>query len=798
MNHSNEETYYFSETDVDYNKIIAKYLQYKYWFLGTILVFVLGAFFYLRHTPSTFRSAASIKLLTEAESTIPSLADMSPFSNNEINHENEIEILSSYRLMKRVVQKMNLTRRFARVERFKTVEIENLPFDFEQKIHPDNIGHDMLFEVRINPGGLVVKDFLNNETPEQAFKNFSTRSRTHSLPFEIEIPASERKKLLEKSEKHSFQIAFSSVHTAALSLQNQITVKRVGNYSDIMELSLTGVLKEKNEQILNTLIESYNEDGVKDKQMVDQFTIDFINQRFVSLKKELDAIEERKKEFKQKNELIDLEFDVPMSLTDQGRTNFGVFELENQELLIKMLRESLQRKNSDLLPANIGLENSTVNDIVDRYNAVALERNKLSKSGGVNNPNVQLMDSSLKEMRDNLVRSLDDFSGQIQASKKQWILRNETFDANVAALPSLEKQLREIERSLKTKENLYLFLLEKREAAAIQLAVTEPIVKIVDYALTSQYPASPNVKITYTFVIGLGFLIPFTIIYVLFKTDNTLYNKKDIAKAVPNAKIIGEIPLISESNTTLHADPNDRSILAEAARILASNVEYTLPKKEKGKGQVILCTSSIQGEGKSFVAMNLSLAMAGLKKKVLLVGADLRNPQLHKYLGLDKKEGGLVNFLLDPSYDWKDRLITGFKENPTHRTLIAGVVPPRPTQLLNNGHLDKLLEEAKKEFDFIILDSAPTLLVTDTLLMGHLVDATVYLCRANHTDKNLLEYFHQILREKKLCNPSFVINGLGPKNAYGYGYGYKYGYNYGYSYGYVEDVKKKKSWKDFI
>jgi len=435
---------------------------------------------------------------------------------------------------------------------------------------------------------------------------------------------------------------------------------------------------------------------------------------------------------------------------------------------------------------------------------MVLERTKLLNSGGANNPNVLLLNKSIAKFRANLNRSLNDYSKQIEESIKQWKLRNQQYDNNVASLPLKEKQLREIERKQKIKESLYLLLLEKREIAAIKLAVTEPIVKVVDYALSSAGIVATKSKIVYTAGIALGLLLPFSVLFVLFAMDTKIHNRKDIEKEVSDANIIGEIPEVPRSQALLYTNPNERTILAEATRILSANLEFFLSKKgkEKGKAHVVLCTSSIQGEGKSFAAMNLSLAMSSLNKKVLLIGGDLRNPQIHKYLKIDKKRGGLVNYLMDNSYDWKSSIIKSFENHPTHEILIAGILPPRPTQLLTNGNFEKLIEEAKSSYDYIVIDSAPTLLVTDTLLMAHLADVTIYLTRANHTDKKLIAFYKDLKQKGKLKNLAIVINGLGPKNAYGYGYGYKYGYkygyNYGYSYGYSEKVDKKKTWRNIF
>ena len=197
-----------------------------------------------------------------------------------------------------------------------------------------------------------------------------------------------------------------------------------------------------------------------------------------------------------------------------------------------------------------------------------------------------------------------------------------------------------------------------------------------------------------------------------------------------------------------------------------------------------MSTSTIKGEGKTFIALNLSLALASLNKKVLLVGADLRNPQIHNYINVDKSSAGLTNYLFDNTFPWKSSVKNYFEELPTHSVLIGGAIAPNPVQLLTNGNMETFINEAKKSFDFIILDCAPTLLVTDTLLISQLADATVYITRANFTEKELLEFPKKLIEEEKIKNVGFVLNGLGSGKAYGYGYGYTYGYKYGYNYGY--------------
>lgn len=260
--------------------------------------------------------------------------------------------------------------------------------------------------------------------------------------------------------------------------------------------------------------------------------------------------------------------------------------------------------------------------------------------------------------------------------------------------------------------------------------------------------------------------------------DTKLHGKEDITKVASKIPVIGEIPDLKKKKDIIFTDPNDRSALAESFRILSSNVDYILPIKNGEKGKVIYCTSTIKGEGKTYVSLNLSLALSSINKKVLLIGADLRNPQIHTHIHVDKQKSGLSNYLHDINYNWKDSLINGFEKHPNHHIILSGSIPPNPAHLLTNGRFKKLIEEAKEEYDYIVVDTAPTILVTDTMLISQLADATIYLARANYTEKNLLKFSKELSESGKLKNMAYVINSVGASKSYGYGY--NYGYNYGY------------------
>ena len=390
--------------------------------------------------------------------------------------------------------------------------------------------------------------------------------------------------------------------------------------------------------------------------------------------------------------------------------------------------------------ANIGIENVSINGLISDYNTAVINRDKLIRSGGENNPMVQLAIAEVQNLKSSIDRSLKAYSAQVTASLNQLKTKNRRLAGRVSQIPEQERLFKAIDRQQKIKESLYLLLLQKREEAAINLAITEPSIKEVELALSSMRPISPKPTIVYAGALLAGLLIPFGVLYLIFMLDTKLHSKDDIAEVTTQIPVIGEIPDLRKKKNIIFNDPNDRSPLAESFRILSSNVDYVLPVKEGEKGKIIYCTSTIKGEGKTYVSLNLSLALSSINKKVLLIGADLRNPQIHTHISEDKQKPGLSNYLHDVDYNWQDALISGFDKHPNHRIILSGSIPPNPAHLLTNGRFKKLIEEAREIYDYVVVDTAPTILVTDTMLISQLADVTIYITRANYTEKNLLKF----------------------------------------------------------
>jgi len=767
------------EDKYDLKKELFKYLFFWRWFVVSIILCVIISFFYLRYSHNIYSTSAKIKILDKKEASLelPSASDL--FSNNKINLENEIELLSSYTILNKVIEKQNLNANFYSVGDIMTTRTARLPFDFEQIISNDSIQEELVFEIYFNNEGIEIND-INTDTT-YLFNTYSTYTIPHSLPFNI----SWDKTSALSSNESIYKIIFSTTKNTVSRLKKSLSLTKLGKESDIILLKIDNESSEYSEIILNTVIDVFNKDGVSDRQMIHKRTIDFVNERYIRLSNELDSIEIQKQLYKLQNNLIDITANSSLSLELSSKSNQQLLDLENQIAIAKLLNESFKNKNYDLLPANIGINNSKINFLITDFNTIILERKNLIISAGLNNPSVLQLDRAINDNRANIIRTVSNYMTQLKQTKRQLTLQSKKLNNDVSNLPEKEKILRAIERSQVIKESLYLFLLQKREEAEVSFAVTEPTIKVIEYALSSNIPISPKKQITLLATLLIGILIPFGSIYLILLFNTKIQLKQDVEELNIGASVIGELPLIDDNESKLFQNPKDRNTLAESFRILTSNVNYLLPQNTgTTDGKVILSTSSIKGEGKSFVALNLSLSLSSLDKKVLLIGADLRNPQLHKYLGVDKTREGLTSYLHNSNFDWKTTLLNKFEHLPKHNTLLTGLIPPNATQLLSNGNFEKILLEAKKEYDYIVIDTAPTLLVTDTLIISDNADVVIYVCRSNYTEKEIFNFPKELIRDGKIKNAGLVINAVGANSRYDYGYSYKYGYSYNYGYGY--------------
>ena len=766
------------------------YLRYWYYFLISVVICFFVVKYYLNHTVPVYESKAKVKIIDDSKNSIVLPTSAALFGKSKVNLDNEIEVLKSYRLLEQVAKNLNLNIQYYNVGYLNNIEIwKNRPFTIDWL--DTSVGMDdksISFEIEITNEGYKVVNSASASSSK--VHPFNSVQYINKIPYKLSLQIGTN---LKQLKGRKFLIVHASLESVALNLSKSLNIANSNKNSDVLILSLVGANRDKSEIILNEVITQFDIDGLNDRRLVSQRTIDFVNTRFKSLEKQLDSVETNKANYKRNNELTFIDADASTATLGKINSTDGVFQVETQIALSKVLEQTVKSdKKLGLMPANIGLTNGSINSLITEYNTVVLERERQSLSGLSNNPVIQSLNSKLTSLKANIVESIKSYQQELQVSLSKNDYVKKSSNQKFSAIPNNEKVLRNIERQQNIKETLYLLLLQKREEAAVNVAIASSSIKIIDYAMTSSSPVAPKKPTYYLLSVLIGLLVPFSILYIRFLFDDKLHTKEDVLKLTRNKIILSEIPHINGENRLTGL--NDRSILGESFRILRTNLTYIFPLKNESVGQTILITSTIKGEGKTFTALNLSISFSIMNKRVLLIGADMRNPQLHNYLNIQKNQHGLQNYLHDMSVDWHST-VYNYLDNTNLDIILSGVIPPNPAELLSNGRLEKLVEEAKKEYDFVIIDTPPTLLVTDTLVISHLADTTLYVVRADFTPKKILEFSVNLSEKGKLKNMAYVINNVGSnyKGYATYGYNYKYNYAYGYGYGYDAEMGAKKS-----
>ena len=570
--------------------------------------------------------------------------------------------------------------------------------------------------------------------------------------------------------------------------------------TSVVTVSIKNTNKKRGEDFINKLVEIYNKNANNDKNEVAQNTARFIDERISVINQELGTTEQELESFKREAGLTDLSSDAQLAVSEQSAYEKLCVENGTQLNLVQYLSEYIQKPENaaTTLPANVGLNDETLSGLITQYNALILERNRLLRTSSETNPVVRRLDSNIQDMRAGILTTIASVRKGLLITKADLDRQAGKYAGRISNAPAQERRFVSIQRQQEIKAGLYLMLLQKREENNIALAATANNAKIIDDALADDFPVSPQSKKIYmmAFVLGLG--IPVAIIYILNLLSYRIEGRADVER-LTNVSIIGDVPLNdSEDKHAIAVRENDNDIMAETFRSLRTNLLFMLGDPDR---KVILVTSTMSGEGKTFIASNLAVSLALLGKKVIIVGLDIRKPGLNKVFRIHHKEKGITGFLSAPqSTDLRSMILPSEVSDNLH-VLPGGAIPPNPTELLARKSLDDAIELLKKDYDYVVLDTAPIGMVTDTQLIARVADISVYVCRADYTHKNDYQLINELYANKRLPGLCTVINGLDmKKKKYGYYYGYgkygryygygkKYGYGYGYGYGDTSDSK---------
>jgi tyrosine-protein kinase Etk/Wzc len=788
-------TNFESDPNLSLKDQIYQYLRHWPWFLLSVIIFLFVGYMYLRYSTNEYRATTKI-LIKDTQgggglSELSALGDLDVLGNSYNTVENEMEILQSNRLINQVVENLDLNIVYARSGNIKTTNIykknpvkltllDNAAGYLSKKsisfiVQPVD---EEFFKVKIQDDNTYVTHSYGSEFYIEDLNLVLVPNNANFTGLGIE-PIDTTK------EWEELFITISPIVNTTKSIKSKLSVTKADKRGSVLELSLTDPIREKAEDILDNLVVVFNQDAIKDKNEVAQNTAQFIDERLADIQKSLDSLERGIQSFKTSENLTDLVAESALNLQSSAGIGREVVEAETQLKIAELLKTKLEEDSFDFIPENVGLKSLDLQQSSTTYNALIQEYLRFKGNATSVNPVLKQLSNEIERLKGTILLSLNNVINSMRLQKQSLNKELNRVSGKIADIPENERVNRDIERDRVVVEAVYLLLNQKRETTAISLAVTAPKAKIVDYALAPAEPVAPKPRIVYLAMLLLGLLLPGAVVYGRSIFYNKIESRTDVERGLPNTTILGEIPKLDKEGSD-YIQLNDRSVLAESFRILRTNLQYKLNAVQHDNTKVVLVTSTVKGEGKTLVAFNLANTFSYSGKKVLLIGADIRNPQLHRYSDqMSKRTPGVTEFLTDDSLKLKDLVITS-SVNKNLDIILSGAIPPNPAELWMQDRTKNLFDEAKENYDLVIVDSAPTILVTDTLLINKYADVTTYITRANYTDTSLLEFVADTIKEGKLSNVAVVVNNVKLAN---FGYGNKYGYAYG--------EEKKTFWSTF-
>jgi capsular exopolysaccharide synthesis family protein len=804
------DTNYSSNTnpkeDFHLRSLLENYLIHLHWFVLSIAISSIGTYTYLRYTIPQYQASTSILVKDDKKggmlSELSAFADMGIGKGSKGNIDNEIEILKSRTLVESTVRKLKLNIGLFAKGKIISVELYKdapITVDFINT-NPDFFTNSMAFDfLELSSNTFTLNsDSFGSKTPS-VIKNkkvyrYGELISIRNANLIITKSSASKKQLI--GADNSIKIVVNPIDDVIGSYFSRLKVAALNKTSSVVSLTITDPVMEKAEDFLDNLILVYNNDAAADKNFISENTSKFIANRLILITQELDGVELDVERFKTTNNIADIESEAKLFMEGAREYNKKGVEIEIQLNVITSLLDFMKKSsNSDLLPSNLISGQGESSGLISSYNQLILERNRILKSATLVNPSVVKLDQEISSLKTNVVESLGRLQSNLNIEKRNLRGQEGLFDTRKGKIPVQERQFRVIARQQKVKEELYLYLLKKREETAITMAATEPNARVIDSAKASKAPVAPKKNVFYLAALLIGILVPFGIIYLIDLLDTKVKTRSDITNKF-SIPFLGDIPRSDSSNQIMEI--TSRSATAEAMRIVRTNLDFMLNQVDQEKAKTIFMTSTIPGEGKTFLSVNLAAIYALSGKKVLLIGMDIRNPKLPEYFGLSNTNKGLTNYLSSNTISIHDCIIKA-KDFDQLYILPSGSIPPNPTELLMNDKIETLFTQFKKEYDYIVVDTAPVSLVSDTLIIAKHADTFVYVVRANYLDKRMLNVAEILHREHKLPNMALLLNDTYTKRGYGYssygygGYGYG-GYGYGgYGYGYGATTPKK-SW----
>ena len=755
------------EDSIDLRALLEKYLKKWYWFVISVGICVGIALVYLVRAIPQY-SVQTTLLLRDDQASNPMsqfamLEGISDLGGNKLV-DDEIQVLTTKTIASDLIHSLGLsTDYYAKTPFMKYRELYPVsPVRLDlPRAFTDTLTRGLRFDIKPRKEGYEVK-FYGDE-----YKEKYTLARIDE-PFTTPWGEMHFTSIAPLEEDNRYRIVCTPHRILVERYSLAISVGMVNKKSNAIRASMTSGTPAKAITILNELVRLYNQDVVNDKNLIGESTARFVDEQIANLEQELSQIEVEIERYKRTNNLTDISAEAQLFLESMGEYDKQLAEIQTQINLTAYIDNYLRQEENryGLVPANLGVSDPSLIELIKEYNEALLERLQLLRTTNEHNPVISQAEKTLDVMRQAILTSIQSISDGLEIAKADLVAKGAQFNTRIQDVPRQEREYIEMMRRQEVSQTLYVYLLQKKKENELSMATTLPPAKVLDKAYASLEPVSPRKMVTLAVALLLGACIPLGLIYLLDLLNNTVQDKKEYQRLV-RAPYLGSIPTNKSGESIVVAEGTVTPIV-EMFRQLRTNLQFMMAGKEC---PVILVTSSVSGEGKSFISSNLALSFALMKKRVALVGLDIRNPMLGEYMHLPKSRTGVTVYLSDPSMQLSD-IMTEMPGNPYLCVIQGGPVPPNPTELLMSQRLDDMIATLKQSFDYIIIDSAPVGVVSDTFQINRVVDNTVYVSRQRYTTREVTGLINELYEGLKLNNMGVVLNGTNEVAVY-YGYNHK-------------------------
>lgn len=753
-----------NQNEIDLRKIVRIVLEHWWWFaIGVVFFVLLGGAYFLRKAP-TWNTDATI-MLRQKEGLGEEMASLSMLglAGNQAA-EDEVVVLASRGLLYQAIDALDLWDTH--------VKKGGLRWEGEFRNPAFSVRYIQLVErAEKRPFTITVKPTSKGykiKTKCGFFHRSTTRVADLNAPIETGVGTITIHANRPLSQDTVYRLIHMRRELVVAAYREAISVSQHKKESNIIRLSTRSFMPDRDKALLGQMIEQYNLNAIVDKNMIATNTASFIEERLAIISRELAEAENAVADYKASNNIADIQTQAQLFLSASSAEQRAMAEIETQLSLVEYIDEFLrdETKRNSLIPSNIGVTDASLSSGLSEYNALLLQRMRILRTATDDNPVIAQMNDQLAIMRQNIIATIGSVRESLKIRQRNLLSQDSKYNRQIKDAPEQQREYVRVVRQQQLRERLYAYLYEKREENALMLAATTMPAKVLDVPQRDVKSQSPKLIKLMLICIFLGLLIPAGILYLYVLFNDKIDDPKEFEMRV-KAPVLGQL-VQNSRNAHIAIHEGESTVSAELFRLIRTNLRYVIPADVKSP--VILVTSCINGDGKSYVSSNTALSLAILGKKVALVGLDIRKPMLAAYFGLSNK-GHLTDYLADPDVAIDD-IVVPSGEHPNLDIIPCGTIPPNPAELLQTERIDELFAELRKRYDYILVDTAPVALVSDTYLLDRIADITIFVCRYKYTPSEMVEYINNVIDQQRMHNVTCVLNGVkGLRAGYGYGYG---------------------------